>query len=171
MSLDLAIDRAPNVVRVWNGGRAKLWMVVDESGSIDRVGLEQQEILSLGQSIQRLRLRQPIAAALRFWRHRTPRPDSVGLQLALLPRGDQNVALRAPATVEAPHKPVFRSLCSGAQRALEDVASVPFGGLEICVLRLQDDGPSSAEGMALAIEHGLAALVLAAYRRGLVPYL
>lgn len=169
--MDLGIDVAPNVVRVWDGGRCKLWLVVDESTTVDRSALEQEDFLPQTQSIQRLRLKSPIVAALRFWRHRTPRPDSFGMHLALLPRSDQHIALRAPPTAEAPHKPIFKQLCLGATRALEDVASVPFGGLEICVMRLQDDGHSSADGIALGMEQGLVALVLASYRRGLLPYL
>jgi len=166
----LRIDQAALIARVWQCGTHKLWLR-DDNCPADSPELSEEQLLALPDGRDVIRLRAPRAATLRFWRHRTPRPDSLAMRVQLRPCAGDVVRLRSDALPEQAHKPAADCLAEGFAAACAEIGCFPVLGFELALVAFRDDAPSSGEGIRLAAEHGLRAVLLNAYRAGDLPYL
>jgi len=167
------IDRAGNAVRFWDGGASKLWLVTGPAEGVDEAPAESEERIDVAGSGSPLRPRRALAAGLRCWRHRTPRPDSLGLTLVLRRLDDEDadaLVLRCCELPEAPHRRTGRAVREGLAAGLAGVTARPLAA-ELSVVDFADDGPSSEDGIRIALTEGITALLVAAYRDGVLPYL
>ena len=169
--MDVAIDHPAHALRIWDGGTTKLWQLVADPAQVSPRDDLVSRTLATEPGRRALRPQQAFAASYRLWRHRSPRPDSLGLGLLLRPRQDDGLVLHHPQLPEAPHRQVAAALERGLLAGLAEVSSLPAAGCEWLVITYEDFGPSSEEGISLAMQSAVEAMVLAAYRSGVFRYL